>query len=178
MRFVVVFFLLAMLSPGISWAAELPDPAITPGAANTTVNQANIHETICVKGWTKTIRPPVGFTNRIKHLQMRRYGIDDYRIHEFELDHLIPLNLGGAPDDPANLWPQPFDGEWNAGLKDDLERTLNLRVCQERLTLAEAQTAVRTDWIAAYRKFMSKRARGNRGRPSAPAESPEPAGGH
>jgi hypothetical protein len=51
---------------------------------------------------------------------------------------------------------------WNADLKDDLERTLNRRVCQGRMTLAEAQGAIRTNWIDAYRRYESGRAKGNR----------------
>jgi len=148
--------------PLLALAGELPDPKITPGAVNTTVTQENIHETICVKGWTKTIRPPVSFTNRLKHLQLRRYGIPQGQIRDYELDHLIPLELGGAPDDLANLWPEPFNARWDATLKDDLERALNRKVCAGRITLAGAQKAIRTNWIAAYKKYMTARARGNR----------------
>lgn len=140
--------------PAAGRCYDLPDARITPGAVNTQVDQAAIGSTICVKGWTKTIRPPVSYTNRLKHQQMRRYGVAGRNPKDFELDHLIPLELGGSPDDPANLWPQPRGGRWSAALKDDLERSLNRRVCQGRMSLAQAQQAIRSDWIAAYRQTM------------------------
>ena len=36
----------------------IPDPRFTPGAINPDVTQENIDSTICVPGFTKTIRPP------------------------------------------------------------------------------------------------------------------------
>ena len=65
----------------------------------------------------------MSFTNRLKKLQMQQYGIPADQIHAYEEDHLIPLSLGGAPDDPANLWPQPFDGKWNAPLNYRIRRS-------------------------------------------------------
>jgi hypothetical protein len=151
-----------LLAAGRGEGYELPNRKITPGAINETVGPADTGATICRKGWTRTIRPPVSYTTQLKRLQMRRYGVAGQAMKDFELDHLIPLELGGAPDDPANLWPQPRLGRWNAGLKDDLERALNRRVCQGRLSLSDAQRAIRTDWIAAYRRYMSPRAKGSR----------------
>ena len=152
----------AAIVPLSALAYELPDPKITPGAINEMVTQANIRGTICRKGWTRTIRPPVSYTNRLKRQLMRKYGVGSRDARDFELDHLIPLELGGAPDDPANLWPQPRTGTWTAELKDDLERTLNRRACEGRVSLAQAQQAIRTDWIAAYRNYETARAKGNR----------------
>ena len=153
---------IAVCLPLCALAYDLPDPKITPGAINETATQANIRATICKKGWTRTIRPPVSYTNRLKHQLMRKYGVGGQSLKAYELDHLVPLELGGAPDDPANLWPQPRTGTWTAELKDDLERTLNRRACEGRVSLAEAQQAIRTDWIAAYKKYESARAKGNR----------------
>ena len=152
----------AAIVPLSALAYELPDPKITPGAINEMVTQANIRATICTTGWTRTIRPPVSYTNRLKRQLMRKYGVGSRDVRDFELDHLIPLELGGAPDDPANLWPQPRTGTWTAELKDDLERTLNRRACEGRVSLAQAQQAIRTDWIAAYMKYETARAKGNR----------------
>lgn len=74
-----------------------PDPLRTPGALNPAVNQANIHSTICVSGWTATIRPPVSFTNSLKAKQIGEYGYSDTKMASYEEDHLISLELGGAP---------------------------------------------------------------------------------
>jgi hypothetical protein len=76
------------------------------------------------------------------------------RTRDDEEDHLVPLCLAGAPQDPANLWPQPRFGEWSADRKDTLEAKLCRQVCDRRVPLAEAQREIATDWIAAYRKFI------------------------
>ena len=71
----------------------LPDATCTPGAASPLVSQANLAQTICVSGYTKTIRPPVSYTNKLKGQQMQQYGFTD-SIHLHEEDHLISLELG------------------------------------------------------------------------------------
>ena len=59
-----------------------------------------IGETVCVKGWTKTVRPPFSITNAIKLAKLRERGLTAAGKSRFELDHIIPLSLGGSPDDP------------------------------------------------------------------------------
>jgi len=76
----------------------------------------------------------------------------------FEIDHLVPLCLGGS-DDFSNLWPQSrqtIAPKWNAEAKDRLERRLCEMVCSGQLDLAAAQQAIATDWIKAYEKFIGK----------------------
>ena len=76
-------------------AADLPlNPAVT---------QPTIGETICVPGWTKTVRPPARYTARIKIKLIRELELPEELLTDFELDHRIPLALGGSPDDPRNL---------------------------------------------------------------------------
>jgi hypothetical protein len=124
------------------------------GAVDPEVTQTNIHETICVKGWTKTVRPPVQESTRIKRELMRESGLREARA--FELDHLIPLELGGAPRDARNLWLQPRWGQWSADRKDELENVLHRLVCRRKdpLPLDQAQQAIAHDWISAYRRFV------------------------
>jgi hypothetical protein len=111
------------------------DPTRTPGALNPDVTQPNIHQTICVHGWTKTVRPPVAYTNALKVKQMRQYGeVGDPST--FQEDHLISLELGGAPTDPRNLWPEPYP---RASTVDAIENELNAKVCSGELSLADAQ---------------------------------------
>lgn len=135
-------------------AGDLPDPHITPGAINSEVTQANIQQTVCVKGYTKTIRPPAYFTNRLKKYQIREYGYADTNPRDYEEDHLVALSIGGAPDDPKNLWPEPRNSEWDAGKKDQLEFVLYKMVCREEVALAEAQHAMATDWIEAWKRYV------------------------
>ncbi len=142
-----------LLMATVAIAEDLPDPHITPGAIDPTITQQNIRSTACVKGYTKTVRPPAYFTNRLKKYQIREYGYSDSNAKDYEEDHLIPLNIGGAPDDPKNLWPQPRNGQWNAAKKDDLEFKLYHLVCDGKVSLRDAQLAYATDWIAAYRKY-------------------------
>ena len=69
--------------------------------------------------------------------------------------HLIPLELGGSPTSPLNLWPEPHRvvGGWGSYRKDRLENRLNHLVCSGRLTLRAAQRAIAANWIAADRRY-------------------------
>jgi len=58
---------------------------------------------------------------------------------QYEEDHLIPLELGGAPRNPRNLWPEP---RAQARQSDPLETTLKRQVCNHTLTLAAARAAI------------------------------------
>jgi hypothetical protein len=120
-------------------AAEAPpyyaDAVRTPGALNPDVTQATIGATICVHGWTRTVRPSSDYTGSLKLRQMGEYGVSGPP-SGYQEDHLISLELGGAPDDPRNLWPQPRP--W-ADRVDRVENELNDDVCSGRLTLAAAQ---------------------------------------
>jgi hypothetical protein len=133
-----------------------PDPARTPGAVNPDVTQATIGSTICVSGWTKTVRPPATYTNRLKVEQIAEYGYADTDLRLYEEDHLIALELGGSPTDPANLWPEPWsitlpDGrDAGAHAKDTLENSLHRAVCSGSMTLAAAQAEIRGSWVHAY----------------------------
>jgi hypothetical protein len=80
-----------------------PDPNCTPGALNPDVTQENIAQTICVPGYTRTIRPPASYTSQLKVRQIVEYGYEDTNPADYEEDHFIPLELGGHPTDPRNL---------------------------------------------------------------------------
>src|SRR4249920_1594275 len=102
---------------GCSSRNGLPDARCTPGATDPRVTQSNIARTICVPGYTKTVRPRVSMTTPIKRTQLVAYG-DRGPLSSYELDHLIPLELGGAPASVANLWPEPWQGALGARAKD------------------------------------------------------------
>jgi hypothetical protein len=137
-----------------AWASDLPDSVITPGAINLNITQQNIHSTVCVKGYTKTIRPPAHFTNKLKKRQIREYGYADRNPKHYEEDHLIALSIGGAPDDPRNLWPEPRISEWDAKKNDRLEFVLYKMVCTQEISLADAQHAMATNWIEAWKQYV------------------------
>jgi hypothetical protein len=88
----------------------------------------------------------------------REYGIVHHASGEYEIDHLISLELDGS-NDIKNLWPESYRTEpWNAHVKDKLEDRLHELVCAGRLTLPEGQKAIATDWITAYRRFVESQA--------------------
>ena len=99
------------------------------------MTQATIRTTICQRGWTRTVRPPVSYTNALKARQLEQYRLRGPP-SAFQEDHLISLELGGNPTDPRNLWPEPYP---RAAAVDQIENELNHRVCAGSLTLAEAQ---------------------------------------
>ncbi len=124
----------------------LPDPICTPGAADPRVTQDNIESTICVSGYTKTVRPPTSVTGPIKIERMKVYGYTD-SLSNYELDHLIPLELGGAPADIKNLWPEPYYTSITAYNKDSLENYLHAQVCAGTIDLKTAQIEIATNWL-------------------------------
>jgi hypothetical protein len=129
---------------GGSATEPTPDPHCTPGATNPQVTPATLNQTICKKGWTKTIRPPASYTDKLKTEQMRAYGDTDLNPRDYEEDHLISLELGGAPSDPHNLWPEPGA---SPNRKDKVENAAHSAVCAHRMPLDEAQHRIATDWV-------------------------------
>jgi hypothetical protein len=124
----------------------LPDPSCTPGAIDPKVTQDNIDQTICVKGYTQTVRPPVLYTNKLKKQQIEAYGYIDKDLRDYEEDHLISLEIGGNPTDPKNLWPEPGA---SPNPKDEIENLCHTKICSGQITLAQAQHEIATDWQTA-----------------------------
>lgn len=126
------------------FSGQLPDPQCTPGAIDPAVTQADIRQTICVRGYTATVRPPVSETDAFKYDDAYpHYGVARSAVSE--LDHLVPLELGGA-NDAANLWPE-LGAVPNP--KDRVEGDLRMAVCDGKVTLAAAQLAIARNWTTA-----------------------------
>src|SRR5206468_4611878 len=126
-----------------------PDHGCTPGELNSDVTQSNIQGTICVSGYTATIRPPVSYTNPLKAELMRSYGLTGLP-SAYELDHMISLELGGNPTSPANLWPEAYLPMPGAHEKDRVENYLHRQVCDGQMTLAAAQKQIAADWRSVW----------------------------
>ncbi len=124
------------------------DTICTPGVTNPKVTQINIHSTICISGYTTKIRPSVSYTEKLKKQQIKDYGYADTKLGDYEEDHLIPLELGGSPTDPKNLWPEPHKVSGNKGSfdKDKVENLLHSSVCKGIMTLEAAQNQIKTNW--------------------------------
>jgi len=124
--------------------AVLNDLAFTPGATGTLPQ-----ETLCSKTFhTGTVR---NVTEATKQAACRAYGIAraDCTGQKYEIDHLISLELGGS-NDIKNLWPQPYFPKPGAKEKDVVENWLHRQVCSGKVSLADAQHQISTDWYAVY----------------------------
>jgi hypothetical protein len=129
-----------------------PDPDSTQGTVRI---DGHSRELACDR--SKNHRGPMTADRRDEVLI--RYGLRPGQHPDYEIDHLIPLCLGGS-DDFANLWPQPrrsIEVTWNAEAKDRLERLLCEMVCDGQLDLATAQEAIAKDWIKAYHQYYEAR---------------------
>lgn len=129
----------------------LPDPRCSPGAIDAVVTQASAGQTICrAGGYTSTVRPPEGLTEAEKLATMRAYDVGGPP-SGYELDHLVPLELGGASD-TRNLWPEQDVGGTSTfvrNAKDQVEDDLHAAVCSGRVRLAAAQQAIAANWTTA-----------------------------
>jgi hypothetical protein len=127
----------------------LPDLTRTPGVfrKNLTQNQ------ICHTKWGLDKRH---VTLAMKKQVFAEYGISYSRHSEFEVDHLVSRELGGA-DVVRNLWPQSYITQpWNARRKDRLENYLHRLLCNHQITLAEARKEIINDWRVAYKRYFGE----------------------
>jgi hypothetical protein len=122
--------------------ANRPDPQLTPGVADAAVTQADIGSTICVPGYSRSVR---NVPQSEKDQVYAEYGITYHAPGEYEIDHLISLELGGS-NEIHNLWPEPYAGADNAHTKDGMENRLHADVCAGQLTLAQAQDEITRWW--------------------------------
>jgi hypothetical protein len=152
-------------------ARVVPDPGKTPGVIDPTVTDP---AQLCAKQWAAGPpgQPPVkggsltySQAARVTPESLKNQVFADYGLsnpHDggksYEIDHLVPLSLGGR-DVESNLWPQSRTAQGlNAWVKDALESRLYHLICNPKpgdpaVSLPEVQTALRTDWPAAYQKY-------------------------
>ena len=118
--------------------STLPDPACSPGAVLTTDTKV-----ICVVGYTKTVRD---VSDSLKKKVFKEYGILWSKHSNYEVDHIISLELGGS-NDISNLFPESFLVNNGARIKDKFENYLHKQVCDGKITLKEAQKEISTNWL-------------------------------
>jgi len=128
--------------------------AVPSEALNPDVRQETIGQTICIPGYTASVRPSTTYTNGVKAKLLSERDLPQAAAARYELDHRIPLALGGHPRNLRNLELQPWDGEDSAKQKDRLERRLQVLVCKEQLSLGDAQRVIFNDWRNAYQTFV------------------------
>ena len=123
----------------------LPDAACTPGELLT----ASTKDQICRSGYSKTVR---NVPTAVKSQVFKEYGILSHSVGEYEVDHLISLELGGS-NAIANLWPEaaiPMPGFHE---KDAVENYLHSQVCSGAISLSQAQQEVATNWLQVYQQM-------------------------
>lgn len=126
-----------------------PDLQISPGSVDPAVTQDNLNTTICSPGYTKTVRPSSRALQKVRDNLMAEYHRPGSP-RDYELDHIIPLELGGCPDCPTNLWPEPYAPSPGAREKDRVENYLHRQVCKGAISLKEAQSQIVADWYSVY----------------------------
>lgn len=125
---------------------RLPDPHCTPGAAFPHATKKKI----CTVGYTKGVR---NVPERIKRRVYRRYGITKHPRGTYEMDHLIPLELGGS-NKQANLFPQAARPRPGFHEKDVLENALHSSVCDGRMKMRTAQHLIAVNWLKTYNALI------------------------
>ena len=123
----------------------LPDSACTPGAILSTGTK----EAICVSGYARTVR---NVTESEKIQDYDEYGITHHTSGEYEVDHLVSLELGGS-NDISNLWPEAASPSPGFHEKDKVENYLHDQVCNGSISLQQAQTEIATNWLAVYKQM-------------------------
>lgn len=140
--------MLCILSTVLCWG----DPVAAAPALNPDVTPETIQQTICRKGYTKTIRPSSTYTNGIKFRLMRGAEIDESLANKYALDHIIALAIGGSPGSLENL--QLMTAKENSR-KARIEVKLQCLVCTGQVPLDVAQEKMYTNWEATYWEYAS-----------------------
>ncbi|HKA18640.1 MAG TPA: HNH endonuclease [Blastocatellia bacterium] len=144
---VSITFLLLSVALAQQGNHDLPNPNLTPGATLKLTK-----DDLCGPN-RKEVEGNIPISLKTKVFEL--YKIRTEATEPHNIDHLIPVSLGGS-NDIANLWPQPLSGEWNYNKKNELERRLRRMVCGGELELATAQREISTDWVSAYKKYIGE----------------------
>jgi hypothetical protein len=135
---------LATKHGGCQARGALPDPACTPGAVMTKDLDVICHRAARARRHVEA---------SVHKLAFAEYGYTFPQARgAFEVDHLIPLELGGA-NTIENLWAEPANPKPGFHQKDRVENYLHKQVCSGTMTLDEAQKVIATDWLGVWEKI-------------------------
>jgi uncharacterized protein YceK len=126
----------------------LPDSACTPGAILSTGTK----DAICQSGYARSVR---NVPDSVKQQAYAEYGIASHVPGQYEVDHLVSLELGGS-NDIANLWPEAASPKPGFHEKDKVENYLHSQVCSGAISLKDAQVEIATNWLAVYNQMPTK----------------------
>lgn len=133
-------------SVGCAPRGILPDHDCTPGAIfpSATVTK------ICTPGYSKTVR---NVPQKLRKAVFAEYSVPYPQPRgAFEVDHLVPLALGGS-NDIANLWLEAAEPAPGFREKDIVEIYLWGEICAGRIALNVAQGQIARDWFAVYKNL-------------------------
>jgi hypothetical protein len=135
-KLLVAVLTLAIAANASAQDALLPNPRLTPGK---------------IAGRDKDRS---GVTTQMEQKVFARYRLPWSRRPEFKIDHLVPVELGGA-DTVDNLWPQSLRIKpYGADRKELLTELLLQRIRTGRMTMVQAQDEIRKDWIDAFVEYF------------------------
>jgi hypothetical protein len=126
----------------------LPDPECTPGALFPEVTK----DDVCTPGYSKSVR---NVTQKTKEQVYASYGVTTRLPGQYEVDHLISLELGGS-NDISNLWPEIDNPRPGYHEKDQVENYLHDQVCKGKMSLEEAQLQIAHNWLVIYQMIIQK----------------------
>jgi hypothetical protein len=126
----------------------LPDSDCTPGAIFSTATT----DQICQSGYARSVR---NVPTSEKNQAYAEYGITHHSTGEYEVDHLVSLELGGS-NAIANLWPEAANPRPGFHEKDKVENYLHDQVCSGAIPLQQAQVEIATNWLAVYNQMPSQ----------------------
>ncbi|MED5618897.1 hypothetical protein [Ideonella sp. BN130291] len=129
---------------------SVPDEALNPD-----VTPQTLERTICVPAYANQAQASATWREALKLQMMQRSGIEATMSPYYELDQVVPVELGGHPTHTVNLKLQEMEGEYGAKRKNVLERRLRLMVCDGKIGLREAQAEIYKDWQGAYRRYVN-----------------------
>jgi hypothetical protein len=125
--------------------AGLPDSACTPGA----LLSSGTKDAICMSGYSRSVR---NVPTSEKDQVYAEYGIVSHAPGQYEVDHLVSLELGGS-NDMSNLWPELADPKPGFHEKDKVENYLHDQVCSGAISLYQAQAEIATNWLSVYHQM-------------------------
>lgn len=125
----------------------LQDTDCTPGdiLPNATKEQ------VCKSGYASSVRHVMTST---KNKVYAAYGITHHTTGQYEVDHLVSLELGGS-NDISNLWPEAASPKPGFHEKDKVENYLHDQVCSGAISLQQAQIEIATNWLNVYNQMPS-----------------------
>lgn len=130
---------------GCSAHNGLPDSACTPGDIFPSATKS----VVCKKGYASSVR---NVPESEKQQDYASYGITHHSTGQYEVDHLVSLELGGS-NDISNLWPELASPTPGFHQKDLVENYLHSQVCSGAISLQQAQIEIATNWLAVYNQM-------------------------